>query len=119
MAKIVRLLLVTGVVFSGQLMAEVTGVYRISAETPIGTMESTMTLNEDGTGTVENALGNAVFTEANIEGNEFEFAMTVNSPMGEMEINYEGRVTGDYVSGNISYAMGGTEFSGIRCKVSC
>jgi hypothetical protein len=40
--------------------------------------------------------------------------MIVNSPMGEMEVSYEGSVDGDSVSGNTENPMGGSVFSGTR-----
>lgn len=100
--------------FAGQVIAGVDGIYEITSKTPIGTMESILTINADGSGSVKSTMGKSEFSDAYIDGNNFEFDMTVNSPIGEMQMSFEGSVDGDSVSGNISNPMGGSEFSGFR-----
>jgi hypothetical protein len=59
-------------------------------------------------------MGKSEFEDATFDGDAFNFDMTVNSPMGQMEMSYDGTVDGDKVSGHITNPMGGSDFSGAR-----
>lgn len=104
----------TGILFSSQLAANPYGVYDIKARTAMGDMESVLTLNEDGSGSVVNMMGQNEFAKANIDGNSFNFTMMVKSPMGEIEMHYQGTVDGDSITGNMNGPMGGARFTGSR-----
>ena len=90
------------------------GVYLIKQSTPMGEMESTLAINADGTGYIEGMMGRMEFSGAKIDGNNFDIAMTVDSPMGEMEISFKGTVDGDNISGTSGTPMGETPFTGQR-----
>lgn len=114
MKKRISVITAMGIVCSAPAWAGPEGVYAITSQSPMGEMESTLTINEDGTGSVEGMMGKSKFSDATIDGNNFHFDMTVHSPMGEMEMTYEGMVDGDAVSGHITNPMGGSDFSGDR-----
>lgn len=95
--------------------AEVSGTYDISSESPMGVMESVLIINKDGTGSLDSMMGKIEFDEANISGNQFDFSVTAETPMGDMDMSYTGVVDGNAVSGEIENLMGGNSFSG-KCK---
>lgn len=111
---VVGLVLVMCTVFGGLAFAGPEGVYAIKQQTPMGEMDSTLVLNADGTGYVEGMMGKTEFTGAKIDGNSFEFTMTANSPMGEMEMTFKGAVDGDNISGSSAGPMGESPFTGTR-----
>jgi len=80
----------------------------------MGLMEPIITINNDVTGAVDGMMGRSEFSDAMIDGNEFAFETTVNSPMGPLDMSYEDGVDGDKVTGNIANPMGGSAFSGSR-----
>jgi hypothetical protein len=114
MKKQISVIAAMGMVCSASAWAGPEGVYAITSQSPMGEMESTLTINEDGTGSVEGMMGKSEFADATIDGDSFNFGMTVHSPMGEMEMTYEGMVDGGKVSGHITNPMGGSDFSGAR-----
>lgn len=114
MKKTIGSLLISCAFFCGQVFAATTGAYTITAQTPMGEMQSTLTLNEDGTGSIQNQFGTTEFSGASINGNDFEFEMTIQTPNGDMKMNYKGTVDGDDVSGNTTSQFGESKFTGTR-----
>lgn len=91
------------------------GAYLIKMSTPQGEMELTMTIKEDRTGYIESTMmGKSEFSDAMIEGNNFKFNATMNTPMGEMEMTFIGTVDGDNINGSIGTQMGDIPFAGQR-----
>ena len=94
------------------------GVYLAKTSTPQGVVEFTMTINENGTGSIESMMGNKEIQEIDINGNNFGFNTAINTQMGEMALTFKGAVDGDNVSGTIGTQMGPLPFSGQRKRVS-
>lgn len=79
------------------------GVYKLVIESPMGNQDITMTLKTDGkklSGSTESAFGKADFTDGTVKGDEFNFKLKISSPGGDMVIEYNGRVSGDEVTGS-------------------
>ena len=68
----------------------VDGTYQVTTDTPMGKMESKLTLKTDGdslSGISATAMmGTVEFSGGNVDGNSFTFKMTLNTPMGQMEM---------------------------------
>jgi hypothetical protein len=96
----------------------VDGTFQVTTNTPMGKMESTLTLKTDGdslSGSSASAmLGKVEFSGGKVDGNQFTFEMTINSPMGQMEMTNNGRVEGDNISGEVQTSMGNMAYSGVR-----
>ena len=96
----------------------VDGTYQITTDTPMGKMESTLTLKTDGeslSGTSASAMmGTVEFSSGKVDGSNFTFQMTLNSPMGKMEMTNNGSVDGDNISGEVQTSMGNMAYSGVR-----
>ena len=96
----------------------VDGTYKITAETPIGSMESTLTLKTDGealSGTMSGGLmGTIDFSGGKVEGSRFSFAMTMKKFFKKIEISGFGKVDGDQISGEVRTTMGNSSFAGVR-----
>ena len=96
----------------------VDGTYQVTTNTPMGKMESTLTLKTDGdslSGSSASAMmGTVEFSGGKVDGNNFTFQMTLNTPMGQMEMTNNGRVDGDNISGEVQTSMGNMAYSGVR-----
>lgn len=91
------------------------GTWQISMNTPMGVQGGTITINEDGSGMVTDAMGQpCVLQELKIDGNKFTAKAEVNSPMGKMPTTLDAAVAGDTISGTMQTPMGPLQFSGNR-----
>jgi hypothetical protein len=96
----------------------VDGTYKIDVDTPMGKQESKLTLKSAGaklSGTTESSFGTTNFTGGTVKGNEFSFSMEITSPMGQMKLDYKGKVAGNAISGEVKAGDFGTSpFKGKR-----
>ena len=94
------------------------GTYKITANTPIGKMDSTLTLKTDGdslSGSNSSAMmGTVEFSGGKVDGNSFTFEMSLNTPMGKMDMTNNGTVDGDNISGEVKTSMGNSAYTGVR-----
>ena len=94
------------------------GTYKITAETPMGSMESTLTLKTEGedlSGTMSaGMIGTIDFNGGKVDGSSFSFAMTMKKFFKKIEISGSGKVDGDKISGEIITSMGNSCFAGVR-----
>jgi hypothetical protein len=93
------------------------GKYKIEIETPIGKQEATLTLKTDGdklSGTGESMMGKNEFT-GTVKGDTLTWTMDINSPMGQMKLEYTAKVTGDDIAGEVKIGtFGSSPFKGKR-----
>lgn len=96
----------------------VDGNYKIEIDTPMGKQESKLTLEADGAklnGTMESPFGTTDFSGGSVKGDEVAWSMEINSPMGNMKLDYKGKVTGNDISGEVKAGNFGTSpFKGKR-----
>ena len=94
------------------------GTYKVTANTPMGKMESTLILKTDGdslSGSMSSSMmGTIEFSDGKVDGNSFTFDMTMQSPMGKMEMTNTGAVDGDNISGEVKTSMGNSSYTGVR-----
>jgi hypothetical protein len=102
------------VLTSFSAIADVPGSYDISSESPMEVMKSVLIINKDGTGSLDGMMGKIEFNEASISDDSFDFTVTAETPMGDMDMTYTGVVNGDEISGEIENLMGSNPFSGNR-----
>ena len=89
--------------------AKVAGDWTLSVETPNGTRTPTASFKQEGenlTGTYKGALGEAPL-KGSIKGNEIKFTVTVNTPNGELALDYSGTVDGDSMKGTVKFGQAG------------
>ena len=94
------------------------GTYKITANTPMGKMDSTLTLKTDGdslSGSSSSAMmGTVEFSGGKVDGNSFTFEMSLNTPMGKMDMTNNGTVDSDNISGEVKSSMGNSAYTGVR-----
>ncbi len=92
----------------------VPGSYNIVAQNPRGETRSTLTISGDGTGTLAGDRGTTEFSGISFDGKGFSFSLTLSSPVGELEMEYEGLVDGDTIAGTVLTPDGARPFNGER-----
>lgn len=95
----------------------VDGTYKITAETPMGFMESTLTLKTDGeelNGTMSGVMGTIDFKGDKVEESGFSFALTMKKFFKKIEISGCGKVDGDHITGEVRTSLGNSSFAGKR-----
>ena len=99
----------------------VDGTYKITAETPMGSMETTLTLKTDGdelSGSMSaGRMGTIDFNGGKVEGSCFSFTTTLKKFFKKIEVCGRGNVEGDRISGEVITTMGNTCFSGVRVQL--
>ena len=98
----------------------VDGTYDIETTTPMGKQTAKLTLKSSGnvlSGTLAGARGTVNFDGGKVDGNNVTFSVNVAGPMGQMKLDYSGKVDGDNISGNVQLGQYGTApFTGKRAK---
>jgi carbon-monoxide dehydrogenase large subunit len=93
------------------------GTYKIETDTPMGKQEGTLVLKTDGdklSGTAESMMGKQEFT-GTISGDSLTWTMKMTSPMGDMELVWTAKVTGDAIAGEVKAGnFGSSPFKGKR-----
>ena len=95
----------------------ISGTYKTSANSPMGKIEGLMTLRAEGdalTGAMS-GMGDAVeFQNGKVSGDDFEFEITPQTPMGPMKLTIKGTASGDRISGSFITGFGQMPFEGTR-----
>ena len=96
----------------------VSGSYNVTMKTPMGERPATLNLAEDGsglTGTFASERGSTELLEPVATGDEVKFSMMFNGAMGEMKLDFEGKVDGDSIGGTVQFgSFGSGTWSGTR-----
>lgn len=81
--------------------ADISGKWKGTAETPVGTTERTFIFKVDGnklTGeTLSNRFGKSTIDDGKIDGDNISFTITINLEGNEAKANYKGKVSGDAI----------------------
>lgn len=87
------------------LAADPTGTWKFSVQRPNGQIaEATLTLkleNNQLTGTLENRAGKIDISNAVFANDEVSFSVVRKFRRREFTVNYQGRIEGDTITGNI------------------
>ena len=59
-------------------------------------------------------MGEIALDDVSVDGNSVSFKAEVNTPMGKVNLAFEGTVDGDSISGQVNTSMGSNPFSGTR-----
>lgn len=89
----------------------VDGTYIIEIDTPMGKQESTLTLKTDGaalSGTLASSLGNTDFSGGTVGSDKVSWSIEMNSPMGNIKLDFKGKLTGENISGEVKAGDFGT-----------
>ena len=96
---------------------DITGIWKITVNTPMGDQQSTLDLTVDGTtlrGTQKSAFGVSELTGGVVKGSDATWNTTMTSPF-TMDLEFSATFVGDTVTGKVKAGMfGESDFSGSR-----
>jgi hypothetical protein len=99
--------------------ADVTGTWRMTVETSLGSGNPTFTLTqkgEDVTGNYSGRFGEAPVT-GTVKGNQVTLRFTVSVEGQQMKVDYVGTVEGDSMAGKVVFSgFGEGTFKGTRAR---
>ena len=106
----------------GEKLANVAGMWKMSWEGRNGTMEATLTLEQDGEsakGTMKGGMRGGdreTPIEGTVKGNIFSFAVERETPRGTMSIEYSATVDGDMMKGTFGMRQFTRDWTAARVK---
>ena len=96
----------------------VDGTYNVQVSSPMGTQPATITLRVDGealTGSISGDQGTQAFENGTVDGDSVAWSVQMTGPMGQINLDFKGTVSGDEISGEIKLGSFGTAtFKGNR-----
>lgn len=95
----------------------VAGTWRITMDTPIGAQKFTWDLADTGSGwqgTMNAATGASQLSAVQVAGSNFGCQARVATPLGAVDVVFEGVVTGERIGGTCRTQYGNFQFSGER-----
>jgi hypothetical protein len=95
----------------------VAGKWQISMDTPIGTQKFTWDLQQAGEawkGTMTAPNGSSELGNVQVAGANVGCKANVSTPLGQVDVTFEGAVTGDKIGGTCRTQFGNFQFSGER-----
>ena len=90
----------------------IAGKWQLTVNTPMGKQTPVLTLNDDGTGSMNSPQGEVAISGAKIDGNKVEAPVTLKVMGRDLQATLEVTVDGDSVSGQIKTPMGNSNFTG-------
>ncbi len=98
--------------------ANVAGTWELSMQGRRGTVTQTLTIEQDGDkirGTLEGPRGSSNF-EGTVKGDDVRFAVKRETPRGEFEMDYSGKVDGDAMKGSAQVRSFDIDWTAMRRK---
>ncbi len=89
----------------------VDGTYNVSVKSPMGDLDGTLTLRDEGgslSGTVAGQMGTAEFSGGTVNGEEASWSMEVPGPLGKLKAKCRVTVNGDSLSGEVKAGFFGS-----------
>ena len=91
------------------------GVWSIEMNTPLGAMPATLTMNEDGSGSMEaDGMGGAPLSGITFDGNSVAFSADIDAQGQSITLDFSGTVEGDSLSGEFGSDFGAFGVTGTR-----
>ena len=91
------------------------GVWAVEMNTPLGALPATLTINEDGTGTMAaDGMGSAPISGINFDGNALAFDAEIDAQGQTIVLEFSGSVEGDSMSGEFGSDFGAFGVTGTR-----
>jgi hypothetical protein len=92
----------------------ITGKWKLTITTPMGTQTPTLTLNEDGTGVLDGQRGSQNLQDVTISGESVSYKVQISAMGQQFTLACKATAEGDTLKGRMDTPMGGTDFTGER-----
>ena len=96
---------------------ELAGLWTLTIDTPRGVQHPSLVINQDGDGSsgVTTSLRGPIDIETiSSDGDSFIFPLVITVPIGDIEVNYSGTISGDDMTGTVSSPRGEVPFTATR-----
>ena len=90
------------------------GMWGVDMNTPLGVIPVTLTLNEDGTGSMASNLGEAPVADVLYDGPNVTFSTEIDAQGQMIRLDFSGAVDGDAINGKFGSNFGDMSVSGTR-----
>lgn len=91
------------------------GAWEVEWNTPLGTLNSVLTLNPDGSGRMATqGLGEGPLSGITFDGNTVNFEVTVDTQGQSLLLDFDGTVNGDSIEGSFNSDFGDFAVTGTR-----
>ena len=92
----------------------VTGKWQLTINTPMGTQTPVLTINADGTASLEGQGGKQDVSDLKVEGESVSYKVAFSAMGRDITLNCSATATGDTLKGRMDTPMGGADFTGTR-----
>jgi hypothetical protein len=92
------------------------GEWKVTSVSQLGSLERTLVINADGTGSYETPEAKYPLRNVVMEGNHLAFDVTVSAQGQELPLHFEGDVNGDEIAGKFSNDQAGGEVATVTGK---
>ena len=92
----------------------VTGKWKLTINTPMGTQTPTLTVNADGTGSLEGARGTQTVSDLKVDGENVSYTVSFSAMGRDLTLKCSATASGDTLKGRMDTPMGGVDFTGER-----
>ena len=102
---------------AGAFADELAGEWTLTIDTPRGVQHPTLVVNEqDGSysGTYNSLRGPIDIEAISRDGDSFAFPLVITVPIGDIEVDYRGTISGDDMIGSVHNPRGEVAFTGKR-----
>jgi len=91
-----------------------TGKWQLTINTPMGTQTPVLTVNEDGTGSLEGTRGKQSVDDLKVDGDNVSYTVQFSAMGQNIKLNVTATASGDTITGRMDTPMGGADFTGVR-----
>ena len=104
--------------FSNSALADgLAGTWTLSIDTPRGVQHPTLVIRQTDevySGVYNSLRGPIVIDAITLDGNSFAFPLVITVPIGDIDVNYSGSISGDDMTGSVQNPRGAVPFTGKR-----
>ena len=94
----------------------ITGKWSLTINTPMGTQTPTLTINADGSGSLDGQRGSQALSNLKVEGESVSYTVQMKAMGQEFTLNCNATAAGDELKGRMDTPMGGVDFTGLRAS---
>jgi hypothetical protein len=91
-----------------------TGKWQLTINTPMGTQTPVLTVNEDGTGSLEGSRGKQSVDDLKVDGDNVSYTVQFSAMGQNITLKVTATASGDTLNGRMDTPMGGVDFTGAR-----
>ena len=115
-AVLLKILAATSILLAGCVASAppAVGVWDIQLNTPLGAQSVVLTVDSDGTGSLNGAQGQQNLDSITLDGNTLGFEISAQPQGQAITLTFSGTIDGDALTGEVTTPMGAMPMTGTR-----